>query len=72
MRPSPTTTMVQAAEAGTADIIPHVGAAHAQGSSLAPHLDWEVLALVPVQHARPEAVGGEAARHVADGELVIG
>ena len=55
-----------------AHIFSDIDAAHAERRRLAHHLDGEVLSLVPCYGVRRELLRRELARHVADGEVIIG
>ena len=63
---------IEAGEAGAAHVLPHIDAAHAERGGSAQLLDGEVLLLVPLHGIGRDLLIGEIARHVPDGDLVLG
>src|SRR6185436_7917027 len=56
---------------GAADVVLDVDAAHAERGRFPHHVDRKMLFLVPAERMRRDLLGGEFARHVANGDLVF-
>ena len=63
---------VEPREPRAANVVRDINAAHAERGGLAHFGDGKVLGLVPGERVRREMLGGESARHVANGGLLLG
>ncbi len=63
---------LHAAEPGSAALLAHVDAGHAERRGLADDVHREMALLVPFERMGRKLLGREVPRHVADGDLVVG
>ena len=62
---------VEPRQAGAADILADVDAAHAERRGLAHHVDRKMLVLVPAQRVRRDLLRRKRQRHVANRDLIL-
>ena len=62
---------VESAQPAAADVVAAVDRRHAEFGRLAQHVDREVLARVPFQRVRGDALGGERGRRLGDHAFVV-